>query len=264
MNIWLLIAGAAIFMSLLMAGMWLLQRWLNDAGIVDVAWSYSVGVLAIFFCLTADGGYWPRQLLVAVLAGCWSVRLGTYLLTRVIRLPEDGRYVRLRKNWGDRVQFALFWFYQAQALAAVGFALPMLIAAKYNVQPLGLFDLAAVILFAGALSCEFIADWQLNAFRNDPTTKGKVCRRGFWRYSRHPNYFFEWLHWGTYPLLAIGAPYGWLTFLAPVVMLYFITRSTGIAVTEQHAVESRGEAYRQYQRTTSAFVPWPPRDKSNG
>ena len=89
----------------------------------------------------------------------------------------------------------------------------------------------------------------------------QTCREGWWRYSRHPNYFFEWLHWWSYVALAVGASYWWLTLLSPAVMLYFLVCVTGIPPTEAQALASRGEDYRQYQRTTSVFIPWFPKER---
>jgi steroid 5-alpha reductase family enzyme len=112
------------------------------------------------------------------------------------------------------------------------------------------------VLWAGAVLGETVADRQLAGFRADPANRGAVCRRGLWRLSRHPNYFFEWVQWWAYVLIGRGAP---LTLIGPAAMLVFLFRVTGIPYTERQALRSRGEAYREYQRATSAFVPWPPR-----
>ena len=174
---------------------------------------------------------------------------------------EDGRYKQMREDWGDNTQRNLFLFFQVQATWSVLFAAPMLIAAR-NQQPIGWTDLAGLLVWALALGGEMIADNQLSRFRHNPANKGKVCRDGLWRYSRHPNYFFEWVHWWGYVLIGWNAPYGWLTLLGPAVMLFFLFKITGIPPTEKNALKSRGEAYRQYQRTTSVFVPWPPKESA--
>jgi steroid 5-alpha reductase family enzyme len=96
----------------------------------------------------------------------------------------------------------------------------------------------------------------MKRFKADPANKGKVCEAGMWRYSRHPNYFFESLVWWAYFLFALGSPFGWTTVFCPLLMLWFLFRVTGIPLTEEQAVRSKGDAYREYQRTTSAFVPW--------
>ena len=84
-------------------------------------------------------------------------------------------------------------------------------------------------------------------------------RQGLWRYSRHPNYFFQWLTWVAYALMALAAPWGWIGLLAPLLILYLIVFVTGIPPSEEQALKSRGDDYRRYQRETSAFVPWFPR-----
>lgn len=175
-------------------------------------------------------------------------------------MPEDGRYQTLKENWGSAAQFRMFWFYQLQAAGSLLFALPMLIAAG-GTSPFGLVDSAGVLIWLVAIAGELTADRQLSRFRANPVHKGQVCREGLWNYSRHPNYFFEWLHWWAYVCLALSAPWGWLTLFGPILMLHFIINVTGIPPTEAQALKSRGDAYREYQRTTSAFFPWLPRSK---
>ena len=260
MSWWALLLTGWAAAAVLMALMWLLQRRTGDAGIVDVAWAAGVGTLAAWFAYGADG-LPERRWIVAALALAWSARLTGYLLVRVLKLPEDGRYQQMRQEWGDKTQSNLFWFFQIQASWSVLFAAPML-AASYNARPLGAWDAAAVAVWAAALAGEALADRQLHRFRSNPRNKGKVCREGLWRYSRHPNYFFEWVHWWAYVLLALGAPYAWTALLGPASMLFFLFKITGIPPTEKRALASRGEVYRNYQRTTSVFFPWPPKENA--
>ena len=257
MNPFLMIAIGLLAMCAVMAILWLVQRKTGDAGIVDVAWGMGVGLIALFFCWGSAGDM-TRRMIVATLAMCWAVRLSAYVLYRVLTLPEDGRYTAMKEKWGDQAQAGLFRFYQYQALASVLFALPMLFAAR-SAQPIGLLDYLGVSVWVVAIVGEAVADYQLSRFRKNKNNRGKVCRVGLWNYSRHPNYFFEWVHWWSYVCFAILAPFGWLTILFPMLMLYFILTKTGIPPTEEHAIKSRGEAYREYQRTTSAFFPWPPK-----
>jgi steroid 5-alpha reductase family enzyme len=107
-----------------------------------------------------------------------------------------------------------------------------------------------------SLSGEALADRQLESFKRDPQNRGRVCDVGLWRYSRHPNYFFEWLIWLSYALYASTSPAGWAAWIAPALILYFLLRVTGIPATEAQALRSRGDAYRRYQARTSPFVPW--------
>jgi steroid 5-alpha reductase family enzyme len=114
-----------------------------------------------------------------------------------------------------------------------------------------------VIAFLGELT----SDAQLARFKKDPKNKGRVCDVGLWRYSRHPNYFFEWLIWMSFATVASSAQWGYVGFVSPALILYFLLRVTGIPATEEQALRSKGEAYRKYQRTTSVFVPWFPKNR---
>jgi len=257
----LFLAGWALA-ALLMLLAWAVQWRTVDAGTVDVAWAAGLGLLAVGYALLADGD--PlRRMLIAVMAGGWSFRLASYLLAnRVIGKPEDGRYQRLRAHWREYTQLKFLGFFQAQALLTAIFAVPFLIVALTPERPPLLAVLIAVALWLLAVGGEALADRQLAAWRASPANHGRTCRAGLWRYSRHPNYFFEWLHWWSYPLLAWGSPEWWLTLLGPALMLYTLLKVTGIPYTEQQALASRGEDYRAYQRTTSAFIPWFPKQET--
>jgi steroid 5-alpha reductase family enzyme len=135
-------------------------------------------------------------------------------------------------------------------------SLPFLFACVNGDPLLRTIEIVGVFVFVVSLVGESAADSSLNAFRERPDSRGRVCRDGLWRYSRHPNYFFEWLIWCAFALVASAAPWGFVAWSAPALMLYFLFRITGIPATEEQALRSRGDAYREYQRTTSVFVPW--------
>lgn len=258
-----LLAHWWVVMVLVMIGLWLYQNKHQDAGIADVGWAYGLAGAAIYFSVmgTGDG---TRRLLLALLAGIWGLRLGTYLLIdRIIKAKaEDGRYQNLRTIFGDRAKLRFFVFFQGQALFVVVFAIPFWVVAT-NPQPgLVIWDFIAIAVWVSAIFAEWISDQQLARFRADPANKGQVCQAGLWRYSRHPNYFFEWLHWWCYVLLSFGAPYWWAALTGPLVMWILLWKVTGIPYTELQALRSRGEAYRVYQKTTSAFFPWFPKENA--
>ncbi len=249
----------ALLASALMVIAWLIERRTHNAGIVDVGWAGGVGLIAILLASDApDAG--PRRWLAAAMLGLWSLRLAWHLLVdRVLGHDEDGRYRSLRRRWGRWAGIGFFVFFQIQAALAWLFALPAFVAARAGRPLPDGWDTIAVALWLVAVGGETIADRQLRRFRDDPAHRGRTCRAGLWRYSRHPNYFFEWLHWWAYPFLAFGAP-GWaLLFLYPALMLLFLFKLTGIPATEAQAIASRGEDYRRYQRTTSPFIPWFPK-----
>jgi len=196
------------------------------------------------------------MLFLAVI-GVWSMRLASYLLmNRVIGKGEDGRYRKLREEWGANAQRNFFIFFQAQAIFVLLFAIPFGPVVFHADPELSVSSIVGACIGFGAILGEALADSQLAAFRANSGNKGKTCRAGMWGYSRHPNYFFEWLHWFAYVVMGFGGPFWGLTFFGPAVMLFFLYRLTGIPYTEKQALVSRGDDYREYQRTVSAFVPW--------
>lgn len=257
----LLVTGWAAVAALMLA-LWCVELRQRDASAVDAGWSASLGLLAVYYAWAGPGDL-TRRMVMGILAGFWAVRLTGYLLVhRVLGAEEDGRYRKLREGWGRRAHAYFFVFYQAQGLLAVVLSIPFLLI-SFNASPgLSILEIAGVGLWTVAIVGETVADGQLARFRGDPGNRGKTCRVGLWRYSRHPNYFFEWLTWCAYALMALAAPYGWLGILSPILILISILKVTGIPPTEAQALKSRGEDYREYQRTTSAFVPWFPKRAS--
>ena len=241
---------------LMMTGGWLWQRRHRNAGIVDVLWACGLGLSALLCAALGTGARQPR-LLLAVCGGLWGLRLTLHLWQRVRGQPEDGRYQALRERWHEdqRRWFAMFQFQAALvALFSVPFAI---VAANPATRPVWLA--AGALIFGLSLAGESLADAQLARFRATAENRGRTCRVGLWRYSRHPNYFFEWLQWFSYAALAVGAPHGWAALAGPLVMLAFLVFVSGIPFTEAQALRTRGEDYRDYQRRTSMLFPWPPR-----
>jgi steroid 5-alpha reductase family enzyme len=252
--------AAAVLLAAVMSVVWAVAVRIRNAGIVDIAWSANFALLAVLYA-AALPGYAPRRLLIGAMTFVWSARLATFLYRRVMghHPVEDGRYQELRAGWGAAADRRFFLFFQVQGALDLLLAVPLLLACANPEPRLSPLEWAGVLLWLVAVAGESAADRQLDAFRRDPANRGRTCRAGLWRYSRHPNYFFEWLVWVAYFVFALASPWGWVTVYCPLVMLYFLFRVTGIPATEAQALRTRGDDYRHYQATTSAFVPWFPR-----
>ena len=262
----LAIALGFVFVEMTLA--WLVARTLHNNGIVDVVWSFGFGPLALIALfitprLAVSSHAQIRWEIITALVLMWSLRLGSHLLVRVSKHHpyEDVRYAKLRAEWGEATNKKMFWFFQLQGALQVVLSLPIFLvhldtSGTLEFFGIGLTGCLGVALWTTGLLGESLADRQLARFRADPTNKGKVCQSGLWNYSRHPNYFFEWLVWVGYAVFALGSPCGLLGIIAPALMLHFLLNVTGIPMTEELSLKSKGGAYRAYQRTTSAFVPW--------
>lgn len=251
----LLAASGMLLLMTMMFALWSVHLWTQNAGTVDIGWAFGLGILGVLYAVFGTGDP-VRRYIVAAMVGIWSVRLGSHLFVRIVGQPEEGRYQQLRLSWGSKVKWKFLLFFEAQALLDVVLSLPFLLVAVDPRVGLTVLEFIAIALWLIAVAGEAVSDWQLAAFKSNPQNKGKVCDEGLWNYSRHPNYFFEWLVWVAFATFAWSAPHGWLAVLSPLLMLLFLFRLTGIPATEAQSLRSRGVAYASYQQTTSAFFPW--------
>jgi steroid 5-alpha reductase family enzyme len=256
------LVAIAFALSVLMALAWLVQQRTGNSGWVDTIWTFSLGLVGAGSALWPIGGAAPnpRQWLVAALVAIWSLRLGLHIAVRTAGITDDPRYAAFASKWGVNSARRMFFFLQNQAFGSIPLAFAIFVAARVPESGLRVQDyLGVLILFVG-IAGEALADAQLKAFRGDPANKGRVCDAGLWRWSRHPNYFFEWFCWLAYPVMALSVHYPWglATLLAPAFMYWILVHMTGIPPLEEQMLRSRGERYRDYQLRTSAFFPLPP------
>src|SRR5665213_1536203 len=264
MTVWYLEALAAIALSLsiLMALAWLVQQRTGNSGWVDTIWTFSVGAVGAGSALWPVAGTAPnaRQWLVAGLVAIWSLRLGVHIAVRTAGIKDDPRYAAFAQEWGVDSPRKMFVFLQNQGLGSIPLAFAIFLAAHFPDPAWRLQDILGALILLAGIAGEALADAQLKHFRKDPANSGRVCDAGLWRWSRHPNYFFEWFGWLAYPVIAISPDYGWgwASLLAPVFMYWILVHVTGIPPLEQQMLRSRGERYRDYQSRTNAFFPLPP------
>jgi len=230
---------------------------------VDAFWAICIGLSALVFLLAENPN--PRQITAAILIGAWSARLGYHLARRIAKHhpDEDTRYEKLREVWSGKVNSMFLLFFLAQALSAFALAFPFhLIAADPDPTFTPLSIIGTIVTLTGLIG-ETIADKQMSAFKAEDPSPKSICRKGLWKYSRHPNYFFESVIWIGFFIFAAGSPWGWTTIYAPAIITFLLLKVTGIPPTEASALKRKGEAYREYQRTTSAFIPLPPKSSSD-
>lgn len=256
----------AAALGLCMTVAWLAWRCTRNSGWVDTIWTFSVGLVGVVAAIvppTGSAALGQRRLIVASLAGAWALRLGAHIASRTRGITDDPRYARLLDGWGADAPRQMFFLLQKQALVSIPLGLAMVLAAANPDAPLRVADWLAVVVMAISIAGEATADHQLRRFASDPANRGKVCDVGLWRWSRHPNYFFEWMGWLAYPLLAIGSwQWGWLALIAPACMYWLLAYVSGIPPLEKHMLATRGAAYRAYQSRTSPFFPLPRRQQT--
>ena len=256
MNLWTALATGGVVISLIFAVAWVLARIWKNYSLVDAVWAFGIGLTGIFWLMA--GGVAAKQVTAAALVGIWSFRLGFHLTRRIRKAhpEEDSRYAELREKWGGG---AFFVFFQMQAVSVILLALPFLLIAFDPDTDWSLWETSGTIIILTGIAGEALADRQMNRFKQTNSDPKAVCNEGLWRYSRHPNYFFEAVIWVGFLTYACGSEWGWATVHAPAIIVFLLLKVTGIPPTEAGAVKRKGDAYRRYQRTTSAFIPWPPK-----
>jgi steroid 5-alpha reductase family enzyme len=264
----LVFAQAVIVIAVALSGMlavaWALQQRTGTSSWIDCGWTLAVGLTGCAGALAPMGTDQAksRQILVAALIALWTLRLAGHLLRRALRGGDDPRYAALTREWGKNAPRQMFWFAQAQAGAAVPLAVTVALAAHRPGLSLDSQDLFAMILVLISLSGAALSDWQLRSFARANRGGLGICEIGLWRWSRHPNYFFEWSGWLGFAAFAADLDgnylFGWLGLLAPALMYWLLVHVSGIPLLEEHMLRSRGEAFARYMQRTSMFFPWPP------
>lgn len=252
------LAFVAATMSASMTLAALVERRTGNSGWIDVVWTFGLGLTGVAGALLPFGaGPMSRRVLVAALALAWALRLGLHIARRTAGITEDPRYAKLKRDWGSDAPRQLARLLQMQALASIPLGLGIVLAAHNPAPSLGWSDAVGVAVFMAGLAGGAVADRQLRAFAD--SRRGGVCDRGLWRWSRHPNYFFECVLWCSYAVIAAGYVFGWVAVLAPVCITLLLTRISGIPPLEEHMIAKHGDAYRAYQARTSALIPLPPK-----
>ena len=251
------------FTLTVMTLLWGLSVQLRNASIVDPCWGLGF-VLIAWLAWYENRPTDVRAALILALTTIWGLRLSAYLTWRNQGEGEDRRYATMREHHGARfVWISLGTVFWLQGILMWFISLPIqatIVAAKTTNAAAGglaLLDYAGLLLWCIGFAFEASGDWQMARFKADPRNAGKVCDQGFWRYTRHPNYFgdaCQW--WGVYLIAAAGG--SWWTFPAPLVMTLLLLKVSGVSLLEKTIVDRR-PAYADYQARTNAFIPGPRR-----
>lgn len=251
-----MIGASFVLVQLLMFILWLIYTRQKNAAIVDIGWAIGFILTTVAYFFLGFGSFW-KSLLLLFMVVIWAGRLGFHLFYRYIQNEEDPRYSALKNRWGESYSdlkvLVLFVF---QGVLVTVLSLPFLLVACCPNSTWTGWEIFGVLLWAIGTAGEFYSDESLRQYKATGATG--VCRKGPWYYSRHPNYFFEWVVWLGFAFYALSSTAGILAFIAPGLMYYLLRYVSGVPLTEAQALASKGEDYRRYQETTSEFFPWFP------
>jgi len=246
---------------IMMTFVWMISAIIKNVSIVDLFWGFGFVAIVIFYFINTDGNL-PRKVILLTLVAIWGLRLSAYLSWRNYGKGEDFRYREFRKKYGEKRYWWLSFFqtFLLQGLLMWLISAPLL-GAQYagaGKNP-GVLDFLGILLWIIGFTFEAGGDFQLARFKSDPLNKGKVLDKGFWKYTRHPNYFGDSAVWWGFGLICISAG-SWLPALGSALMTALIIKVSGVALLEKSLREQKPE-YKEYIKKTSAFIPWLPKNK---
>ncbi len=250
---------ASLLILILVTLLWVVSAVIKNASIVDLFWGFGFVVVNAFYAFTS-GELNDRKMLVLVLVSVWGLRLSIYLAWRNLGKGEDFRYQEFRRKYGPERYWWISYFqtFLLQGVLMMIVSLPLLAAnSGAGAGALGIIDFLGVFVWLTGFAFEAGGDLQLARFKDNPKNKGKVLDTGFWRYTRHPNYFGDSAAWWAYALFSMAAG-GYWQVIGSVIMTLLIIRISGVALLERTLVETKPQ-YREYIRKTSAFLPWFPK-----
>lgn len=247
----MIILWVMLFISIHMSVFWVLYRVLKNPSVIDVGWASVLTLSGWIYILHATPSV--VSILSGILLLVWGIRLGGYLwFSRVGAGHQDKRYTQLSENWKMAKALGFFLNFQLQGLLAW----PIAVSFYFISMRTEFFwwdSLGFGMVIIGLIG-ESLADYQLQNYKRKPV--GAVCQAGLWRYSRHPNYFFDWLSWLGFSVIALSGSLGFIALISPLTLYMIMVYVTG-PMTEAGSLASRGEAYEQYQQQTQMFFPGP-------
>ncbi len=244
---------------IMMTLLWIVSIIKKNVSIVDLFWGFGFVLVSVFYFLNSDG-YDLRKIIVMALVAVWGLRLSIYLAWRNFGKGEDFRYRQFRQNYGEKRYWWISFFqtFLLQGILMWLISAPLLGAQYYGQnKALNILDWTGIIFWITGIAFEAGGDWQLAVFKSNPANKGKVLDTGFWRYTRHPNYFGDTTVWWGYGFLCLAAG-SWLPVMGSVLMTLLIIKVSGVALLEKSLKEQKPQ-YKEYIEKTSAFIPWFPK-----
>lgn len=252
--LWLFSLGLCLTLAF-MTTLWCFYFYRRNAGLVDIGWAFSFMItlgVSLYF-----GSAIPQvKLLLGLMVLPWALRLAWHLWDRFNILVEDLRYTQIRRNWGgDETGVKFLGMFLLQGLLVGFISIPFYIIASDREIGIGLYAWVGFTITILSFIGETVADCQLREFKKSLLSKIDVCDVGLWAYSRHPNYFFEWLVWVGIFIFCLDSPYGIIGIVAPLIMYYLLRHLSGIPMLEEHMLKTKKQAWLNYKKRVPVFFP---------
>jgi steroid 5-alpha reductase family enzyme len=264
MNFFQVYLQSFLVIMILMTSLWVISIIIRNVSIVDIFWGLGFVLASLVYFLKTEG-FEPRKILIMTLVAIWGLRLSGYLAYRNTGKGEDFRYKEFRRNYGEKRYWWISFFqtFLLQGILMWLISAPLLGAQYYGKDnQLGILDFMGVAVWIIGFTFEAGGDLQLARFKADPANKGRILDEGFWRYTRHPNYFGDSAVWWSFGLISLAAG-GYIQIFGSILMTGLIIKVSGVALLEKTLKEEKPE-YKEYISKTNAFFPWFPKKTNPG
>ncbi|OIP01242.1 MAG: hypothetical protein AUJ98_04945 [Bacteroidetes bacterium CG2_30_33_31] len=239
--------------------LWMLSVAIKNVSIIDLFWGFGF-VVANAFYFVSSGDFSTRKIVLLALVTIWGLRLSIYLAWRNLGKGEDFRYQEFRRKYGAERYWWVSYFqvFLLQGILILLVSLPLL-GANFGTQSENFFflDYLGILIWIIGFAFESGGDFQLTKFKQNPANKGKVLNTGFWKYTRHPNYFGDSAVWWSYAIFSIAAGSYW-QIVGSILMTLLIIKVSGVALLEKTLNNSKPQ-YQEYIKETNSFFPWFPK-----
>jgi steroid 5-alpha reductase family enzyme len=250
---------AALIILTLVTLLWIWSVFIKNVSIVDIFWGFGFVVVNAFYVFMS-GALNDRKILILTLVSIWGLRLSIYLAFRNIGKGEDFRYQEFRRNFGPNRYWWISYFqaFLLQGVLIMIVSLPLLgINSSASRGELNVLDYVGIIVWLIGFAFEAGGDFQLARFKRNSKNKGKVLNTGFWKYTRHPNYFGDSAVWWAYAIFSISAGSYW-HIIGSIIMTLLIIKISGVSLLEKTLKDTKPQ-YKDYIEKTSSFFPWLPK-----
>lgn len=247
-----------VLITIIMILSWFFYLYQKKPNILDVSWALGF-IVTVVTAVSGCQGYLLRKLILFIIAFAWSCRLTGLFFMRYLKQEKAGRFQAIRDAFDATTNLKFGLVFILQGFLIVVLSWPFVLICSNAKPSISVLEWVGIIISLIGFMGEAFADKQLWQFKENEENMSKVCDEGLWKYSRHPNYFFEWIIWVGFFIFALTSPLGITSIISPILMWYLLTQISGVHMAEMQALKLKGESYKEYQEKTSMFFPWFPK-----
>lgn len=228
-HFFVMLASTLVIVEIVMLIYWVIYLFYRHVSVVDIAWATGLIAAVVVDFILGYGFIW-RKILVLIIVLIWvSLLVGQFAMRFLPNREDLSDELRLN-HWpfANFPLFQVFTLFVFQGVLITILSIPFALMNQNLLPFFSTYEMYGLLIWMGGIVGKSVADIQLNHFNQSPENRGRVCEQGLWKYSRHPNDYFEWIVWMGYSIMALSSPWGWLGLISPILMLYLLLKVSGV------------------------------------